>query len=52
MNRIEKLFTGKKKNILSIYFTAGYPSIDDTLPIIRELNNGRSGSYRDRDALF
>jgi tryptophan synthase alpha chain len=39
MNRIEKLFTGKKKNILSIYFTAGYPSIDDTLPIIRELNN-------------
>jgi tryptophan synthase alpha chain len=39
MNRIEKLFTGKKKNILSIYFTAGYPGINDTLPIIRELDN-------------
>lgn len=39
MNRIEKLFTGKKKNILSIYFTAGYPLLDDTLTIIRELDN-------------
>ena len=39
MNRIEKLFTGKKKNILSIYFTAGYPGINDTLPVIRELDN-------------
>jgi tryptophan synthase alpha chain len=38
MNRIEKLFSNKKKNILSIYFTAGYPSINDTLPIIRELD--------------
>ena len=39
MNRIEKLFTRKKKNILSIYFTAGYPGINDTLPIIRDLDN-------------
>jgi len=39
MNRIEMLFTGKKKNILSIYFTAGYPGINDTLPIIRQLDN-------------
>lgn len=39
MNRIEKLFTDKKKNILSIYFTAGYPGINDTLPIIRQLDN-------------
>ena len=38
MNRIEKLFTAKKKNILSIYFTAGYPGINDTLTIIRELD--------------
>ena len=38
MNRIEKLFTGKKENILSIYFTAGYPRLDDTLTIIRELD--------------
>ena len=39
MNRIEKLFKAKKKNILSIYFTAGYPALNDTLPIIRELDN-------------
>ena len=32
------LFAGKIKNILSIYFTAGYPGINDTLPIIRELD--------------
>ncbi len=38
MNRIEKLFKIKNKNILSIYFTAGYPSINDTLAIIRELD--------------
>ncbi len=38
MNRIEKLFTDKKKNILSIYFTAGYPDINDTLTIIKELD--------------
>jgi len=38
MNRIEKLFTDKNKNILSIYFTAGYPEINDTLTIIRELD--------------
>lgn len=41
MNRIEKLFKDKKRNILSIYFTAGYPDINDTLPIIRDL--ARSG---------
>lgn len=41
MNRIEKLFSKKEKNILSIYFTAGFPSINDTLTIIKEL--GRSG---------
>jgi tryptophan synthase alpha chain len=38
MNRIEKLFKIKKKNILSIYFTAGYPQINDTLTIISELD--------------
>jgi tryptophan synthase alpha chain len=38
MNRIEKLFSNKKKNILSIYFTAGYPGINDTLTIIKELD--------------
>jgi tryptophan synthase alpha chain len=38
MNRIEQLFR-KKKNILSIYFTAGYPELNDTLTIIKELDD-------------
>ena len=41
MNRIDNLFKNKKKNILSIFFTAGYPQLNDTLSIIRELD--RSG---------
>jgi len=38
MNRIEKLFNNKKRNILSIYFTAGYPQLNDTLSVINELD--------------
>ena len=34
MNRIDKLFREKQENILSIYFTAGYPAIDDTRRIM------------------
>ena len=37
MNRINKVFN-KKKNLLSIYFTAGFPDINDTLKIIKELD--------------
>jgi len=37
MNRIEILFNKKQKNILSIYFTAGYPQFEDTLTVIKEL---------------
>ena len=37
MNRINKVFN-KKKNLLSIYFTAGFPEKDDTLKIIKELD--------------
>lgn len=37
MNRIKQLFEQKQKNILSIYFTAGFPKLDDTTQIIREL---------------
>lgn len=37
MNRIQTLFQSKPKDILSIYFTAGYPQLDDTCTIIREL---------------
>ena len=37
MNRIEKLFSEKKKNILSIYFTAGFPHLNDTQTILHAL---------------
>lgn len=37
MNRIEKLFSDKKKNILSIYFTAGFPQLNDTGEILYAL---------------
>ena len=37
MNRIEKLFNEKGRNILSVYFTAGYPHRDDTVTVVREL---------------
>lgn len=33
-NRIDHLTRNKKKNILSVYFTAGYPKLQDTVPII------------------
>jgi len=36
-NRINQLFQQKNKNILSVYFTAGYPELNDTVTIIREL---------------
>ncbi len=36
-NRITQLFSHKSKDILNIYFTAGYPNKDDTETIIREL---------------
>jgi len=36
-NCIDKLFQQKKENILSVYFTAGYPAINDTVPIIEAL---------------
>ncbi|WP_432712523.1 tryptophan synthase subunit alpha [Pedobacter sp.] len=37
MNRINQLFQDKKSNILSIYYTAGFPDLDDTLKIAEEL---------------
>ena len=38
MNRINKLFKEKRGKILSIYFTAGYPSLNDTTEIIKTLD--------------
>lgn len=37
MNRITNLFETKKNGILSVYFTAGYPQLDDTVTILKEL---------------
>ncbi|ETN96901.1 tryptophan synthase subunit alpha [Zhouia amylolytica] len=38
MNRIHKKLEEDKK-LLSIYFTAGYPDLEDTVPIIERLQN-------------
>lgn len=37
MNRIEKLFSDKKKNILSVFFTAGFPELNSTRIISKTL---------------
>lgn len=37
MNRIDELFQRKKNNILSVYFTAGFPNLSDTVPVIQSL---------------
>jgi tryptophan synthase alpha chain len=40
MNRLERLFASKQKNILNIYCTAGYPRLDSTLEVIHALEEG------------
>jgi tryptophan synthase alpha chain len=37
MNRLNKLFESKKDNLLSIYFTAGYPKLNTTVDIAEAL---------------
>jgi tryptophan synthase alpha chain len=37
MNRLQQKFQDKKENLLTIYFTAGYPNIEDTATIIKAL---------------
>ena len=37
MNRINQLFNSNKKDILSIYFCAGTPTLDGTADVIRTL---------------
>lgn len=39
MNRIDKMFENKKQNILSVYFTAGFPSLNDTVSIMKSLQD-------------
>jgi tryptophan synthase alpha chain len=38
MNRLAKLFREKPRNLLNVYFTAGYPGLKSTVPIIRALD--------------
>ncbi len=38
MNRIDKCFKDKKQDILSIYFTAGFPALNDTRRVIKALD--------------
>lgn len=37
MNRLQSLFKQKNKDILSVYFTAGFPQLDNTVTILAEL---------------
>ena len=39
MNRITNLFNTKKSGILSVYFTAGYPQLNDTVSILKEIQS-------------
>ena len=38
MNKLQDVLDNKKKGILNIYFTAGYPQLNDTVAIIRQLD--------------
>lgn len=37
MNSIQKIFEQKDENLLSIYFTCGYPELNDTNKVIKAL---------------
>lgn len=37
MNRLQQLFNSPRKDLLSIYYTAGYPALEDTLTIAATL---------------
>lgn len=39
MNRIETLFQSKHKNILNVYCTAGYPSLESIIPVMKALQD-------------
>lgn len=39
MSRIDDLFKEKKKGILNIYCTAGYPQLESTLPVMKALQD-------------
>lgn len=37
MGRLQELFNNKKSGVLNVYCTAGYPSLDSTLPVMESL---------------
>lgn len=37
MSRIQELFARKQKNVLNVYCTAGYPTLNSTLPVMQAL---------------
>jgi tryptophan synthase alpha chain len=37
MKRIEKLFSGKRNNVLNVYCTAGFPQLQSSLQVLRSL---------------
>src|SRR6476661_6631508 len=39
MNRIEELFKQKNKNILNVYCTAGFPSLESTIEVMKSLQD-------------
>lgn len=39
MNRLDKLFQNKNSEVLSMYFTAGFPELNDTRRILLELDH-------------
>lgn len=39
MNTIQKIFQQKSNNILSVYFTSGFPKLEDITKVIKELSN-------------
>ena len=40
MNRITALFQNKDKEVLNIYYTAGYPNLGDTYTVLESLQDG------------
>lgn len=37
MNRLNELFARKRKGVLNVYCTAGYPQLDSTVPVMKAL---------------
>ena len=45
MNRINHLFSSKEKDLLSIYFCAGHPTLEGTAEVIKTLQVSTKNPY-------